>query len=251
MSAATYIDGFEIHAYIDGQLDDARRRAFEDALGVDPSLAAQVAAYRSDKEMLKRVYGSLDRRPLPQKWIVRANRFSFGPAVSWRMVGSIAAALVVGIIGIVSVQRLQVSRSNEIVQAAFEARTTDAEAEQTIAVRNAADVQNYDRTLSNALEMPVKVPDMRRMGYRLTGIRFYGSSSVKGAAELSYEGPQNQLFTLYVRRSDGTIRFDQFERRGLKVCVWQDEALGTVMIGNVSVAAMQRLASLAYTGLAS
>ena len=57
------------------------------------------------------------------------------------------------------------------------------------------------------------------------------------------------MFTLYLRRSDGTARFDQFERAGLRVCVWQDEQLGMVMAGNVSTAAMQRLASLAYTGL--
>jgi hypothetical protein len=59
----------------------------------------------------------------------------------------------------------------------------------------------------------------------------------------------NRLFTLYLHRSNGVARFDQFERNGLRVCVWQDEELGTVMAGNVSTAAMQRLASLAYTGL--
>ena len=52
------------------------------------------------------------------------------------------------------------------------------------------------------------------------------------------------------RHSDGTARFDQFERAGLRVCIWQDDQLGMVVAGNVSTAAMQRLANLAYTGLA-
>ena len=69
------------------------------------------------------------------------------------------------------------------------------------------------------------------------------------AAELLYRDRQDRLFTLYVRRSDGSARFDQFKRAGLRVCVWQDDQLGMVMAGDVSTAAMQRLASLAYTGL--
>jgi anti-sigma factor RsiW len=89
---------------------------------------------------------------------------------------------------------------------------------------------------------------MAALGYQLVQIRLYGASN-KGAAELSYRDRENRLFTLYLRHSDGSVRFDQFKRDDLRICVWQDEELGTVMAGNVSTAAMQRLASLAYTGL--
>jgi anti-sigma factor RsiW len=84
------------------------------------------------------------------------------------------------------------------------------------------------------------------MGYQLSGLHLYGK-----AAEIVYRGPQDQLFTLYVRRSDGAARFDQFERRGLRVCIWQDDQISTVMAGNISAAVMQRLATLSYTGLTS
>jgi anti-sigma factor RsiW len=83
------------------------------------------------------------------------------------------------------------------------------------------------------------------MGYRLTALHLYAGA----AAELVYRDGAGRLFTLYVRHSDGAARFDQFERSGLRVCVWQDDQLGMVMAGNVSTASMQRLASLAYTGL--
>ena len=39
------------------------------------------------------------------------------------------------------------------------------------------------------------------------------------AAELSYRNRDNKLFSLYLRRSDGKARFDQFARDGLRVCV--------------------------------
>jgi hypothetical protein len=54
-----------------------------------------------------------------------------------------------------------------------------------------------------------------------------------------------------VRRSDSAARFDQIDRRGLRVCIWQDDQISTVMAGNISAAVMQRLATLSYTGLTS
>jgi anti-sigma factor RsiW len=97
--------------------------------------------------------------------------------------------------------------------------------------------------------MQVKVPSLAKMGYRLAAIRLYPHAAGGSAAELLYRDKQDRLFTLYLRRSDGAARFDQFERAGLRVCIWQDDQLGMVMAGDVSTAAMQRLASLAYTGL--
>ena len=64
--------------------------------------------------------------------------------------------------------------------------------------------------LRQAVASNVHIPDLSRMGYKLAGMHLYGK-----AAEILYRGPQDQLFTLYVRRSDGSARFDQFERRGL------------------------------------
>ena len=58
-----------------------------------------------------------------------------------------------------------------------------------------------------------------------------------------------QIFTLYLRHSSGQPRFDQFKQDGLRVWIWQDDVVGMVMAGKMSVAEMQRLASLAYVGL--
>ena len=115
-----------------------------------------------------------------------------------------------------------------------------------IATDGSPKVGRYDAALRQAVASNVHIPDLSRMGYRLAGLHLYDK-----AAEILYRGPQDQLFTLYVRRSDGTARFDQFERRGLRVCIWQDDQISTVMAGNVSAAAMQRLATLSYTGLTS
>lgn len=239
------IDDIELHAFVDGALDFARTAEVGAIIEADPTLAARAAAFRSDRAMLKRVYAPLAAQPVPQEWLALIHGAKRPPTTSWRLVGSIAAALAIGIVGTIMVQRLQPAGSGEIVQAALEARATPGAAEKTIAVHAPADAHLYDAALRTAVALPVKVPDMGKLGYQLIEIRVYE----RNAAELLYRGRNNELFTLYLRRSNGKVRFDQFERNGLRVCVWQDEELGAVMAGNVSTAAMQRLASFAYDGL--
>jgi len=227
------IDDIELHAFVDGALDAARFAEVGAVIEADPVLAARAAAFRADKALLKRVYAPIAAQPVPQEWLTRIHNAKRPPSISWRLVGSIAAAP---------------ATSGEIVQAALDARATPGTAEKAIAVAS-ANTHLYDAALRTAVALPVKVPDMSKMGYQLIGIRFYGTSAENSAAELLYRGKNGELFTLYLRRSSGKERFDQFERNGLRVCVWQDDEVGTVMAGNVSTAAMQRLASLAYTGL--
>jgi anti-sigma factor RsiW len=251
MNAARISDG-ELHAFIDGALDEARRRDVEAALEADPALAARIEGFSADKVLLKRVYAPLAARPLPRDWIARIE--SASPARpsrwrSWGAGGAIAAALLLALAGTANLWRNQPSAPGEIVEAALAARATPVRGEKVVPVAADAGIHRYDTALKSAVAMNVKVPDLAKMGYRLAGLHVYAQGAGGRAAELLYRGPQGRLFTLYLRHSDGAARFDQFERKGLRVCIWQDEELGMVMAGNVSTAAMQRLASLAYTGL--
>ena len=249
MSAETEIDDVELHASIDGELDAAHSQALEARIAADPALAERIAAFRSDMNMLKRVYAPLIDRPIPEEWLALAHGAP-APArrsMSWRLIGSVAAAVALAVIGTIGYWESRPQPASEVVQAALDAR--GSQAEKIIAIRAGENAERYDAVLSSTVALKVKVPDLKRLGYELTGIRLYPHSAGGSAAELLYRDSGDQVFTLYLRRSDGKPRFDQFERDGLRVCVWQDEVLSTVMAANVSTAAMQRLASLAYTGL--
>ena len=246
MNGTPDIDDLELHAYIDGELEAGRCRAVEARLRADPALADRVAQFRADKEMLKRVYGPVAKRPIPVHWLALADSYRPRSAVTWRLVGSIAASLLVVIALGVGYLQMRHEAGGGVVQEALEVRRNAEHPERIIAVASGSDASRYDDVLRTTLRSNVKVPDLRRMGYRLTGIRVFASI---GAAEMVYRDAGNRLFTMYVRRSNGQPRFDQFERDGLRVCIWQDEELSAVMAGNMSTAAMQRLASLAYTGL--
>jgi anti-sigma factor RsiW len=99
--------------------------------------------------------------------------------------------------------------------------------------------------------MHVSAPDLQRMGYNLVGLRVYGHAPAGKGVELLYRHKDNRVFALYLRHPSGAPRFDQYKQGKLRVCIWQDDVLGAVMTGEMSAAEMQRLASLAYTGLES
>ncbi len=244
MSGAADFTDIELHAYIDGALDAERHATIAARIENDPALAARVAAFRADKDMLKQVYGPLGDKPVPESWIARARSAPPPRTVSFRLVGSIAAALLVGILGTLTVQSLQHTQQSGIIEAALDARQTAVGARQAIDVRPGMDARQFDRAISEIVKASVKVPDMGNLGFRLVGVRYY-----QDAAELRYRNEQGNLLTLYMRKSDGAKPFRQFEHNGLQVCLWQDDVVAWVMTGDVSVAEMQRLAGHAYDNL--
>jgi anti-sigma factor RsiW len=234
----------DLHAYVDGALEESRALAVRDVLARNTDLAERAALFQADKAMLKAVYGPLAERPLPQEWTLLARRRS-RPKMLWRLAGAIAAVLLI-VAGASLAWRHYASGNGDVVAAALDARDGTLTPRRYIVLNDIAQAHRYDATLRQATASNVHIPDLSRMGYRPSGLRLYGT-----AAELLYQGPQGRLFTLYIRRSDGAARFDQFAHGGLRVCIWQDDQISTVMVGDVSVAAMQRLAILTYTGLSS
>lgn len=249
MSAKTGFDELELNAFIDGELETSRLRPVREAIDGDTVLAQRVAAIRFDKLRVRQIYGPLTDRSLPAEWVRLAHR-GYVPLQLRRMrpVAAIAAALIMLISAAAYVlYDARTSSLDEIVKTALDARGEESVPAKVFGVPQGG-IRQYNRVLAAAVGLDVKVPDLAPLGYQLVQIRLYRMSGV-GAAELSYRDRQNRLFTVYLHRSDGNVRFNQFARDGLRICIWQDEDLSATMAGNVTTALMQRLASLTYTGL--
>jgi anti-sigma factor RsiW len=239
------ITDLDLHAYIDGELDEGRALAVEEAALRDAALAERLAAYRSDKEMLKNIYAPLADRPIPPEWVVLARATPPARArQSWRLLGAIAAAVLVILGGLGVYMDRQPEPNHDVVATALNIRDTSVAAQKSVAVTSLDEARRYDVDLRRIVGAEIKVPALGSLGYHIVGLRLY-----ERAAEIRYRNRQGDLFTLYLRPSDGTTRFDQFEQSGLRVCVWQDDRVSTVMAGPMSAALMQRLASLTYLGL--
>ena len=249
MSAHAEIRAEELHAYLDGEIDERRRAEIERIIESDTGLAAQVAAFRSDKETIARTYGRLIDRPLPQEWIARIERHTatrrrpFLPAFA-----ALAASLVLLVLG-TTVWKPVSQRS--VVAEALSARDNSFRPIASVRWHPGTGFRAASDILAKTLAMRLRAPDLSQMGYSLAAIQVYPATSNGNSVELIYRGPRSQDFTLFVRRASGEPRFDVFERSGVRICLWQDDAIATVMAGRMSAAEMQRLASLAYNGLSA
>ena len=124
MNRVSNISDFDVHAYIDGELDAQQVRAIEDAASRDAALAARIAAYRSDKSLLNRAYSPLAGQKLPPEWeiLIRSHVPAAHTNISWRLVGAIAAMILV-IVGGLSFYVTHSQRPDgDVVEAALDAR---------------------------------------------------------------------------------------------------------------------------------
>lgn len=252
MSARAQIPEHELHAFIDGEIEHGRRDELEALINQDEELRRRVTAFQLDKARLAQIHRQLLHEPVPEEWVNRIERGAARPRQYMMAAGAmmaLAATLILIIAGGITYQQLMPGERS-IVEEALAARSGAFAANRTIAV-------NGNRTgassvpIGQILNVRARPPDLSAMGYRLSGIRIYGGVPGGRAVELVYRRRSGSVFALYLRRPTGEPRFDQFKRGDLRICIWQDDVLGAVMTGEMSAAEMQRLASLAYTGLES
>ena len=90
-----------IGAYVDGELAPDARRRFEAEMAADPELARQVARQGALRARLSAAFDPVLTEPMPER-LERAasagSARSARPGVSWRLVGSLAACLIVGVL---------------------------------------------------------------------------------------------------------------------------------------------------------
>ena len=78
-----------IQSYVDGQLDEADRQSFEELLQQNNELAARVAAYRQQNDLLRQMFNPVLDEPVPERLTLPSERkpwFSFSIAASLALV---------------------------------------------------------------------------------------------------------------------------------------------------------------------
>ena len=240
----------ELHAFIDNELTASRRAEIEAILRQDPDLAAQVAGYQSDRDRLRTAFESLADEPPRADWVRQietAMATPKRPFMTRRFAiagGATGMALAASVAAYVYWRR---PRDPAIVTEAEAARAghlggrlAGSDPLPPPAVRDAA--------LQSTLGMRVRAPDLQRYGFRLSRLELFGNAGA-GAAQLQYTDASDRILTIYVRASDGTVHFDIVRRGQTRLCVWQDDVVGAVIIAPVSAAEMLHIASGAYTDL--
>lgn len=249
MTPRDLIPDEDLHAFIDGELAPARANALAAAIEADTDLASRVAAFAADKAALATAYRGFAEAPVPAAWVARINlaaaparvapRKSTRPA--WAM--ALAACLVVAI-GTAAFYKVGHRPEDGILLQADAARLDRVAPVARLSGAALAPGAARDAVLRQAVGLNVQAPDLARLGWRLGEIDTYPR-----AVALRYRDGSGTPLTLFVRRSDGVPRFELLKSGTLRTCIWQDEVVGAVMMGEMSAGQMMRVASAAYLAL--
>ena len=233
----------ELHAFVDGALQAARQDEVAAILRADPALAARVASYVRDRDLLREAVTQLSANPLPSGWAaqIQAATARPGPARVGRryaMAASLAAAM-----GAAAAVRWW-PRRDTILADALAVRGDAAAGGRALPAGVLADAAARDAQLASAIGLPAHAPDLQRFGFRLAAMQLF----TRGA-QLRYADRGRRDLTIYVRPSDGTVRFDMLRQGAQRICIWQDNVVGAVIVAPLSAGEMMRVASKAYGDL--
>ena len=251
MEQATLTDE-ELHAFIDGELAGERMEAIALMVADSEELAERVGQFIADKDLIGRVYGPLIRQPVPlamarQLVSGRSRAEARPPSARFFPAGLALAALIVSaVIGYPVVSNLI---GDPLVVEALAVRAGKLRPQRQFADTEIATAATRDQLVDAALSVPIKVPNLTKSGYTLAGITAYPDRGGHQALQISYRDRNGALFTLFLRRSGGADRFELSRRRNLEVCVWQNDNLSVVMLGEMPAKDMLRVATATYADL--
>ena len=246
MSAITEAD---LHAYADGQLDEARRLRVEAHMARDPQAAESVRVWREQNEALRALYNPVLNEPLPQRLLAaRAAR------PRWPYYALAAGALGMSFGLGWAVRAYQTERAVQI--AALPRSAAIAYAVYAPEVRHpvevGADQQDHlVKWLSKRLGHELKVPLLAQQGFELVGGRLLPGG--KGpVAQFMYQDAKGQRITLYVSRRDAeprdtAFRFSQEDK--VAVFYWIDGTLGYALSAEMDRARLLTVATAVYRQL--
>jgi anti-sigma factor RsiW len=239
----------DLHAYADGQLDDARRVQVEAHLANDPAATESVRVWRDQNEALRALYNPVLNEPVPQRlFAVRPSRGR------WPYYALAAAAMGVSFgLGWMS----HSYRTDRLVEAAtLPRRAAVAYAVYAPEVRHpvevGADQQDHlVKWLSKRLGNELKVPVLTQQGFELVGGRLLPGGKGPGA-QFMYQDARGQRITLYVSVRDAeprdtAFRFSQEDK--VAVFYWIDGKLGYALSGEMDRASLLVVATVVYRQL--
>ncbi|MDE2088470.1 MAG: anti-sigma factor [Gammaproteobacteria bacterium] len=245
------IDEQDLHAYVDGRLEPARRAEVEAHLAQHADAAERVAAYRHQNETLRALFDPVLAEPVPEALRVPRRR----PARPWRYAATLAWVLVGGAAGwmirgsgptpvqhYVRVPLPQEAAMAHVVYAPEVLHPVEVPASQEAALV---------KWLSRRLGVPLRVPHLQAVGFNLMGGRLLPGDRGP-AAQFMYQDAQGRRLTLYVQinpRAKTPTAFRYAREDGVSVFYWIDGAMGYALTGQIGKEQLLRAAKSVYQQL--
>lgn len=231
----------ELNAYVDNQLDAARRVAVDLYLGEHPDEARRVAAYQRQRAILRATVASADARPLPPDLSVNRIVERLGRRRSrWRMAAAVMLGIGLGGVGGWFLHSPGASDRTELAMALLEHEALATHAVYSADRRHPIEVSGADQEhlkqwLSNRLNRAIAPPDLAAMGYQLLGGRLLATERGSPAALFMYEDSSGHRLSVVVRPMSPDLRAPRFEmaQGATNGCGWIERGLGYAVVAAI------------------
>lgn len=267
MNPPSVIDDRELSAWLDGELEPARRAEVEAWLQQNPDAAARVRLWSADRDALGARFAAALDEPVPaslaQRVWDRRRRPTF-PA--WPLAAAVAAFIVGGVAGglggwqwrdqqdAAGAAARAASPTGWVQRAALAHRVYSAEQRHPVEVNLAttAETQRAEQEahlqqwLTRRVDLPVKLFDLRAEGFELVGGRLLPDGPNGVSALLMYEQPGGVRVTVTLRRAGQSVPTAfRFERQGdVGLFYWVEGRAGYALAGALP---RERLLALAQS----
>ncbi len=247
MTKVPITDG-DIQAFVDNQLDPARRAEVEAHVAANPDAARTVAAYRAQNTALHEAYDGALNEPVPERFL-RQDRQPRGGLIR------LAAALVLFVLGGAGGWWLNdlVPTSGVALASQGSERARIAHAVYAPEIRHpvevtAAEQGHLTAWLTKRIGAQLIVPELTSAGYDLVGGRLLPGDDTP-AAQFMYEDKSGARLTLYIRASGpdhtkSALRYDR--AAGVGVYHWDDGEKRYALAGELQREPLLKVAKLVY-----
>ena len=238
----------DLHAYVDGALDSARRDDVEAYLAQHPDVADRIAGYRRQRSELRGALAPIAEEPVPfdlnlaRLVEMRMNR----PRRSWRDVAAALVLLMTGLAGGWIVHGQMRSSDEGIIALTDEAAdnyTVYAPDEERPVEISGLDRPKLVAWASRRLKRDVTVPDLSASGYRFMGGRLVATAHGP-AMMLMYDNSAGTRLVMFMRRMkiDRNTRMAEHSAGSLSGFSWASKGLGYSVVGPVAPDTLHPLA---------
>ena len=247
------IDETELHAYVDGLLDDDRRAVVEAALEADSDRAEQVRAYQEQNRRLMSLFGDVTKEEIPERLsvdqLIRRNAWQ-------RRIRAVAAAALWLAVGLGSGWGAnELLRQSPTSPLEIACQAVDAHRVYTVEVRHPVEVEADEEKhlvawLSKRLDYKIHMPHLDGFGYQLVGGRLLPSKQ-GAAAQFMYEDASGRRLTLYATKTlkNKVTAFRFTKAGGISAFYWLDGPVAYALIGEMERSELLQITNVAYEAL--
>ncbi|MSO55168.1 MAG: anti-sigma factor [Rhodospirillales bacterium] len=251
MSAGNQITESDLHAFVDSELDDARRIRVESWLAENPTDRFKVDVWRQQKRDIHSRFDSVLDELIPvgiEAALAGGRRMPFES----RFIRAVAAVLVFAAGAVLGWGGRDFYAGREQPMQQLVSQAVGAHVMYVAEVRHPVEVPANEEThlltwLSRRLGYTLRAPRLAEHGFELVGGRLLPDSGGP-AAQFMYEDKGGRRVTLYVRTGlhgpDTAFRFAT--ERDVAAFYWVDGPLGYALIGRVPREQLLTLSRLVY-----